>query len=307
MFRLNKIQHPNNLLDYYHLQNDEVSCKIYPNLGASLQQFGIQDTEIIQGIQPTEDHLLQFRRYYPSSFLFPFPGRIEGGNFEYEGNHYQLPTNEGGRDNAIHGFIAEAPFELTENSLGDEEALLNFQYVYDGTYPGFPFPSKLNIIYKVSTSIFEVRFTVTNTGNSSFPFGLGWHPYFKSENIETSNLQFKASEQLIGDENQIPTGTEPNQFRETIGDQVLDDGFILEEPTVILNATTYDMRMNTFINDHSYLQLYTPPSRTSIAIEPMTCEPNVLNSGNGLLKITPKETFEWKIQLQLRILHKGSF
>lgn len=301
MFQLEKIPHQNRLLDYYQLQSDEVSCKIFPNLGATLQFLNLFNIDIIKGIEAQESDLPYYRRYYPSSFLFPFPGRIEGGNYDYHGTTYQLPTNESGRDNAIHGFIAEAPFELVEQSLGDAEAILNFEYQYNGNYPGFPFPAKLNIRYEFSVQNVDITFSITNTGKSSFPFGLGWHPYFEAENLETSSLKFNASKQLTADENQIPTGTKPNEFKSTIGAQELDDGFILETPKVIFNSTSYNMEMDADVEGHNYLQLYTPPNRTSIAIEPMTCEPNVLNSGKGLLELTPEETFEWKIQLGFRI------
>jgi aldose 1-epimerase len=298
MFQLIKIHHQNSLLDYYELHNSIVSCKIFPNLGASIQQLTVASTEIIQGMTAQESDLPYFRRYYPSSFLFPFPGRTAGGNYEYRGIKYQLPSNESGRNNAIHGFIAEAPFKLIKQNLGDKEASIVFQFEYDGTYPGFPFPAQLNVTYKLSANQLEVKVSVINTGTSTFPFGLGWHPYFEAENLTASTLKFDTSQQLTVDENQIPSGTKPNEFKTTIGEQELDDGFILNGATVTFNSTLYDMQMNVEAKDHNYLQLYTPPKRTSIAIEPMTCEPNVLNSGNGLLELAPDESFEWRIQLR---------
>lgn len=304
MYQLTKINHQNNLLDYYELKNSVVLCKIFPNLGASIQELTIANTEVIQGIDAEESQLPYYRRYYPSSFLFPFPGRVSQGSYEYKGTRYQLPTNEGGRDNAIHGFIAEAPFELVEHSLGDEDAFLNFQYSYEGNYEGFPFPAQLNIGYQFIGRKLHVTFKITNTGTSSFPFGLGWHPYFIAEKLETSKLKFQASKQLTADEHQIPTGAKPNEFKSTIESQVLDDGFLLDDRGVIFNATAYDLRMETFVTNHQYLQLYTPPSRRSIAIEPMTCEPNAFNSEKGLLELAAGEVFEWDIRLQFRMLYE---
>ena len=232
MFRLEKVNHQNSLLDYYHLQSAEVSCNIYPNLGASLQQFSIQKIEIIQGIQPLESDLPYYRRYYPSSFLFPFPGRIAGGNYEYAGTKYQLKTNETDRDNAIHGFIAEASFKLIKQDLGDEIATLNFEYLYLGNEEGFPFPSKVNIIYQISKTSLKINLQINNTGENSFPFALGWHPYFLSQDVAKSELYFQSQEQLITNKNQIPTGTKPIRFKSIIGDQVLDDTYLLKNSVI---------------------------------------------------------------------------
>ena len=42
---------------------------------------------------------------------------------------------------------------------------------------------------------------------------------------------------------------------------------------------------------YRYLQVYTPPGRESIAIEPMTCAPNAFNNGMGLIRLDPGEAF----------------
>ena len=93
MFSIHNVSNSNPLLDYFYLSNDKVSCKIYPNLGASLQQFSIGQTKIIQGIEPLESDLPYFRRYYPASFLFPFPGRIAGGSSLILTRRGGLPPN----------------------------------------------------------------------------------------------------------------------------------------------------------------------------------------------------------------------
>ncbi len=41
---------------------------------------------------------------------------------------------------------------------------------------------------------------------------------------------------------------------------------------------------------YEYVQLYTAPDRNSIAIEPMTCEPNAFNNKMGLKILAPKES-----------------
>ena len=300
MFSINKVSNSNPLLDYYHLRGENISCNIFPNLGASIQELQFGGFDVIRGIQAQESDLPFFRRYYPSSFLFPFPGRVAGGTYEYQGKHYQLPTNEGGRDNAIHGFLAEAPFELVQKNMNQEMALLDFQYQYDGSEQGFPFPTQINIIYEITNKGFQFTLKIINTGNSSFPFGLGWHPYFASENLAAATLDFQAIEQLVVDENQIPTGAEPNQFISPIGNQQLDTSYLLSNSMIRFSSHYYNMNLRTLFVEKEYLQLYTPPSRNSIAIEPMTCEPNAFNSHKGLQELAPNASYQWSVQVDLQ-------
>ena len=42
---------------------------------------------------------------------------------------------------------------------------------------------------------------------------------------------------------------------------------------------------------YNFLQVYTPPHRKSIAIEPMTCAPDAFNNKDGLIVLGPFESF----------------
>lgn len=47
--------------------------------------------------------------------LFPFPGRIRGTQFLWEGQAYSLPPDDG-RGNAIHGFVHRRPWRIRDQS-----------------------------------------------------------------------------------------------------------------------------------------------------------------------------------------------
>ena len=46
--------------------------------------------------------------------LFPFPNRIRGGQFTWEGKTYQLPANDPAMKNAIHGFACRRPWRVVD-------------------------------------------------------------------------------------------------------------------------------------------------------------------------------------------------
>jgi aldose 1-epimerase len=49
----------------------------------------------------------------------------------------------------------------------------------------------------------------------------------------------------------------------------------------------------------SYLQLYTPEDRKSIAIEPMSCIANAFNNGEGLKILEVAEEFKWEVKIEV--------
>jgi aldose 1-epimerase len=55
---------------------------------------------------------------------------------------------------------------------------------------------------------------------------------------------------------------------------------------------------------YNYVQIYTPPSRSSIAIEPMTCMPDAFNNRQGLVVLEPKQTLELKCGVRTKSISK---
>src|SRR5579863_8253585 len=52
--------------------------------------------------------------------LIPFPGRVRGGHYRFEGREYQMVLNDREGPNAIHGFLRLTPWEIaaqTESSV----------------------------------------------------------------------------------------------------------------------------------------------------------------------------------------------
>ena len=46
------------------------------------------------------------------------------------------------------------------------------------------------------------------------------------------------------------------------------------------------------VQGYNFIQVYTPPDRKSIAIEPMTCAPDAFNNKNGVFVLDPQESME---------------
>ncbi len=73
--------------------------------------------------------------------LFPFPGRIAGTTFHWQGQSYELTAGDG-RGNAIHGFVHERPWRIVQQQearvVGQFQASVDDPALLQALACGFP-------------------------------------------------------------------------------------------------------------------------------------------------------------------------
>lgn len=298
--QISQINHKNNLLNHFHIHHKHLSVKIFPNLGGSIQELVANGTQIIDGITIDEDGLNDYKSTYKSSVLFPFPNRIEDGKYEYKGNSYQCEINEPAVNNAIHGLVYNKSFEMVECQIYEERAKIILRYTSDGNLPGFPFPFELDLVYRISfQGGLSLSLIAKNTGSEPFPYGMGWHPYFCSENLNDASFSFSSKNFYACNNRSIPFNTKDSELPEkfTLEDQTFDDAFSLNKARCDFNTDTYNLSLDFKYPEGTYLQIYTPPHRKNIAIEPMTCVANSFNNKFGFTELFPGDSDTWRIDL----------
>jgi len=302
MFTIKENRNNNPLEDYIYVSNKVMNCKIYPSLGASLQSLVIKNTDIIFGkddLQTPTDFFITNN----SIIMFPFPGRIKNGNYIYKNKSFHLTQNEQNRDNAIHGLVAHKSFDFIKSEIDKDYANLSFLYSVKEADKGFPYSFNFTVNYKIKSNQISITFDIENTSSNTFPFALGWHPYFKTCNLSNSKLSFKTSEETLCNENMIPTGKkkikEFNNFK--IENSHFDTCYNLIDNLINLNTEQYNAKLKIESKNQQYVQLFTPNSRNCIAIEPMNCIPDVFNNGEGLSELSPGDNFNYKINLTIKI------
>tara|TARA_R110001583_G_scaffold46314_4_gene145393 strand:- start:4492 stop:5406 length:915 start_codon:yes stop_codon:yes gene_type:complete len=302
MYTIRTTKNNNPLLNEVIVSNEKTNLKsiIYPNLGASLQSLSFNGFELIDGISNDEKGIELYRNKYNSSILFPSPNRISDGKYSFENKDYQLEINEAGLNNRLHGHVFNKNFLVSKIEENENNASVTFSYKNNGNEAGFPFSYKLDVTYTFSKNKLSLDFKVKNTGNTAFPFGIGWHPYFNAKNLNDAILDFNGSLKYKINEKMIPISETDLTFKTplTVEDTFLDDCFILNEPKTSFKTDAYKIEIDfTSETQKSYLQVYTPPTRDCIAIEPMTCAPDCFNNKNGLLVLDPSKSYDWKINL----------
>lgn len=139
-----------------------------------------------------------------------------------------------------------------------------------------------------------------NTGATSFPFTLGWHPYFCSTDLNERRVIFDAKKKLnIGHRN-ITRGIDNVKHKGFIsfGQQDYDDCWKLEDKKIIFTTPNYKLELISSQPD-GFLQVYTPPKANMVAIEPTTGVSNSFNNNIGLKTLQPKEVFKIKWSLKI--------
>lgn len=242
--------------------------------------------------------------------LVPWPNRTAGGRWPLNGAEQQLDITEPARGNAIHGLVRHLQWTVQERTKSSVTLEVDI-----APQPGWPVKLRTLIKYALDDNGLTVTHWVQNLGSEPTPFGVGTHPYPRAGNASTDSctLQLAASTVLpLDPSTMIPSGpalpvdgTEYD-FRSPrpLADVHLDtpfggctpgpDGFVRHR----LTSPTGGVEMWAD-PDFSWVQVFTPgefPGRgRAVAIEPMTCPPDALNSGTDLIVLEPEHTWtsEW--------------
>jgi aldose 1-epimerase len=281
------------------LAHDGASAVVSP-IGASLLSFTAGGRPIVVPMDA-----------FDGAVLAPWPNRIDGGRFDFDGTTFQLPITEPERDTALHGLVADVEWSVAEQT----ESSVRFEVELEPT-DGYPFPFFLTVTYTLAEVGLRISASALNTGPSPAPFGFGFHPWLAAGGsvVDDAQLLIPGTTWYEADDRLIPTEVHPfddgteipanhvadesacivcKDFRalRSIGGTVLDDTFGAPRrgPDGWSRA-----RLNG-ADDHEIVIGMGPGFRTwqactgdglgdgltrrAIAIEPMTCPPNAFAAG----------------------------
>ncbi|TNJ42989.1 aldose 1-epimerase [Tamlana fucoidanivorans] len=283
-----------NTLEIEETENNLYS-KIYLDLGASLQELTLGSHAIIQDLTP-----LHYDDTYASSILFPFANRIKDGKYEFEGEKYQFNPNQVEEHNALHGLVYNKTFQIIEQEASQENAKIVLEYIESQISVGFPFTYKIQLTYLFAKTSLDLKVEVLNTSDKTFPFTLGWHPYFISDDLFNSSISFSSSKRIVLGDRNITTGTEELvDFKGLkIENKQLDDCWELDNQKATFNTPKYRLELSATGNNN-FLQSYTPPRKNTIAIEPTTGVSDSFNNNIGLQTLNSGESYSitWGLKI----------
>ena len=279
------------------LKNTDASfyAKIHLNDGASLQKLTLDNNSIIVDLDP-----LVYSNTYASAILFPFANRIKDGAYTFNKTDYQLDANNASENNALHGLVYNKAFKIINHNSNNNSISVKLEYDENELSKGFPFTYNIQLEYVFTKDAMNLKVSVKNTSIESFPFTLGWHPYFLSDNLYASNLEFSSHQKLILGERNLTTGVETIDEIKifNIEDKKLDDCWVLSNNIIKFNTPTYQFVIESS-EENNFLQAYTPPKENIIAIEPTTGVSDSFNNKIGLKTLKPNASYniEWRLKM----------
>lgn len=291
IFKLKKHQ---DFLELYS-SNKKSYAKIFLNRGASLEELTLNGHKLIKDMSP-----MPYSDTYASAILFPFANRIKDGRYEFDGKIYQLAINQKQENNAIHGLVYNKTFKIISAETTEKHTSVTLAYNAVNESKGFPFTYQIQLVYTLTTEHLNLNISVKNTSSKSFPFTLGWHPYFNSENLYNSSLKFESNKKFVLGKRMITTGVEDFKKEKlfAIKDKKLDDCFILNSNEILFLTPAYTIQISAS-SQENFLQIYTPTKVNTIAIEPTTGVSDSFNNKIGLQVLEPDNFYntDWNIKL----------
>lgn len=300
------------------LETDGARCRIAPQLGLNCLSWEVGGRELLWTSPDIDLNPVPTRSGIP--ILFPFPNRIRGSRFSWEGKNYQLPTNDHDHKNAIHGFVCFRPWEVTYSDKSVLEARFDSRDFPElrGTWPSeyrctarYSLPSRHSLC---------LDFAVENVGPVELPFGLGTHPYWR---VVADRAKIRVGRFPDGDaplqawvlDDLLPTGAfrplNPIELKVQsgveLGRNVLDTVLQTRRPESdlrwLLTETTrgHDLMILTGCPDvFQTFVLFTPHHRQAVCIEPYTCTTDAINLQQrgvqaGLLTLPPGPTWQTRL------------
>lgn len=276
---------------------------VVTEVGAGLREFTVDGEPYVETFGPD---VLPPKGC--GAILVPWPNRVRGGRWTLDGVAQQLAHTEPARGNAIHGlgrYLSWQPDpERTSDAAVTLRAVLNAQ-------PGWPVRVAASVRYAVDAAGLTVTHTLRNLGARPIPVGVGAHPYLRAGHAATDDctLRLAASTEIPLDPGSMTPSGPPvpvaadRDFRDGRGLRGVEldtpfGGCVPAEGDDLVRhrLTGPDGGVELWAEPvFGWVQVFTPddfPGRgRAVAVEPMTCPPDALNSGDGLITLGPGETW----------------
>lgn len=176
------------------------------NLGATVASIKFPVNGELKEMTVTYDNVDDFKQdtFYIGATAGRFANRIAKGQFSINGEHYQLPTNNGG--NCLHGGLEGFSHKIWQVQQQTANSVVLVLVSPDGDQ-GFPGELTTTVTYQLTeNNSLDIMFTAHTTKDTAI--NLCNHCYFNlgEKNITHLSLKMVSSGILPVDETSIPVG-----------------------------------------------------------------------------------------------------
>ena len=271
-------------------------------VGGGLRRYDVDGVPVVDGY--AEDEMVTAARGQP---LVPWPNRLHGGRYSWDGTTYDVPLDEPEQGNALHGLVRFRAWRATERTTDAVTMRLRLH-----PSPPYPFTLDLAVRYALTDDGLVVTTRATNAGTTAAPYAQGAHPYVTvGGRLDDARLTVPADSWLPTDDDQVPTGAEPvdgtaYDFRTArpVGELQLDHAYTDlhrdADGRCTLRLDGADRAVEVWVGEgYDWLEVFTGDTvpqedrrRQGLGVEPMTAPPNAFVTGTGVLRLEPGESVE---------------
>lgn len=269
-------------------------------LGGALRSLEVEDRALVDGF--AADEPMSGGR---GQHCAPWPNRVRDGQWEWSGRSLQLEISEPARATAIHGLVRWQPWEVLEHT--DSSVLMETRVFPQS---GWLFTSRMQVRWELGAEGIDCTVSTTNLGTTPMPFGYAAHPYLTAGagGVDEWSLELPSRSRVLVDERLLPTGVEDvsgtdYDFRggRSLRGVELDTCFGNPDPAGRTRLTGAEGSGVELWADEcfSWRQVYTGDDlpeldrrRQGVAVEPMSCPPDALRTGEDLVVLDPGASWE---------------
>jgi aldose 1-epimerase len=161
-------------VEIIELSRGRTRAAVIPEAGGRLHQLSIRDGAAwLPLLRAPADprRALADPAGWSSYVMAPWPNRIDGGRFTFEGRLYEVPVNSGGH--ALHGRTLFQPWTVESRSA----AACRLSVEIDA---GWPFRARAVQEITLRDDGIDQRVEI-HAERDAFPAGAGWHPWFRRD------------------------------------------------------------------------------------------------------------------------------
>lgn len=210
--------------------------------------------------------------------LFPSPGRLRGDAWARAGRAGELRQ---------HGFARQLPWELVSSGADDEAARATLRLRASApTRAKYPFDFVATYTYVLAGPSLRIEQQVVNEGDAPMPFGAGFHPYFAVAQADKAGARVATDATRAFDN---VRKCEAPYALDLGGDEV--DLHLLDHGGSSSSLAWPDGgRVHVDASaEFTHWVIWTLKGRDFVCLEPWTCPPDALNTGDRLLVLGPGE------------------
>jgi aldose 1-epimerase len=273
------------------------------------------------------------------AILLPFANRIRGNpsadgktiTATVAGKTVTLPANWSGKNagaekHSIHGLMRRSHFQHVILRSGAQDSAANATLHAGNFEDHWLSDTDVEVQTTLSHDAFQMTVTAKNVGSRELPMGIGWHPYFllPSGDRRQVRLHLPSETRAIMNnyDDTFTTGKRvavkgtPYDFSasggQALGTQYLDDSYSnliygvnrSSVSEIIDPAAKYGLRLVTVSPQIKSIQVYAPPDKNFVAIEPQLNLPDPYSSNwgsvdTGMVLLEPGQSVSWQVRLEL--------